>query len=325
MAAKLSATSKEEGLYYNFYFKPNMTTSLKRIIRTGWLDFTRNWGLSIATVFVTVMVVGVITFLFLSHTVFNAIIYDIQEKMDISVYFIKEAAPEDISSVKDVVSGLPEVSSVEYVSREEALAKFTELHRDDQILLDSLKEVGENPFLASLNVRVIQANQYEQVVNMLEGGQYNGLIDKIDYHERKPIIDKVFSITSWINNAGIILSIILGAIAILLAFNTVRIAIFNASEEVKIMRLVGASNGFIQGPFMVQGIICGLFATVLVFLLTFGLSWSLNASVKSVVPELSTFSVFLSNIWLLILMQFVTGVGVGVLSSLIAIRKYLKV
>lgn len=302
-----------------------MLTSFKRIIHAGWVDFSRHLTLSISTIFVMAMMVLLITTLLLLNMVFKILIDEVQEKMDIAVYFKKEAVPEEIFKAKDELSKLSEVKDIEYVSPEQALEKFTEKHKDEPVILDALEELGENPFLASLNIKVFQGSQYEQVANFLKDGEFQDEIEKVDYYQRKPVIDKVFSIIASVNRAGLILSIVLAVIAVLLAFNTIRIAIYNSNEELKIMRLVGASNRFIRGPFIIQGVISGLFAAILVFLLTWGICFGLDAQIKTIMPEVSTYNIFISNIWLLILIQLASSIGVGIISSLIAIRKYLKI
>ena len=225
-----------------------MFISLKRIVKGGWIAFSRNIGLSIATIFVMVMVIFLITFLFLFNTASKILTSSIQEKVDISVYFKKEVLPERILEVKSDLAQIPDVKEVEYVSEGQALEKFIERHRDDPLLMESLTEVGENPFLTSLNIKAWQASQYEQVSKFLETSSYKNLIEKVDYYQRKPVIDKIFSITSAVNKIAFFLIVVLGLIAVLVALNTIRIAIYNSKEEIATMRLVGASNWFIRGP-----------------------------------------------------------------------------
>ncbi len=302
-----------------------MFISFKRIIKTGCKGFSRNIGLSVATIFVMAMVISLATLLFLLNPISNILVSDILEKVDISVYFKEDIASEDILEAKSEISMIPEVKEVEYVSKEEALERFIEKHKDDPTIMESLTEIDQNPFLASLNIRAWEISQYGQVSNFLETASFKDLIDKVDYYQRKPVIDKVFSVISGINKGGIFFSIVLGLIAILIAFNAVRIAIYNSKEEISTMRLVGASNRFIRGPFLVQGIIVGVFAALVTFLITFGVCWGFDSRIGAVAPGISTFSLFLSNFWALLFLQLATGVGLGIISSTVAIRKYLKI
>ena len=143
-------------------------TSLKRIIRSSWKNFWRQSGLSFATCFILVMAISLIASLFLLKDLTDYAISSLQEKVDISVYFKKDSAEEDILKIKDEVLQIPEVKSVEYVSKEDALANFTKKHQNDQVLMESLTEIGENPLLAALNIKAWQFDQYEKISQFLD-------------------------------------------------------------------------------------------------------------------------------------------------------------
>ena len=302
-----------------------MLTSFGRIIKIGWKEFSRNIGISIATIFIMVMVISLITMLFLLNPVSDALISSVEDKVDISVYIREYVRIEEIMEFKSEIARIPEVENVDYVSKEEALETFIETHKDDPVLIESLTEVGYNPFLSSLNVRAWQASQYEQVTNFLEAGTFQSLIDKVDYHQRKSVIDRVFALTNGINKTGIFFSIIFGVIAVLIVFNAVRIAIHSSREEISVMRLVGASNWFVRGPFLIQGIIVGFISALITLLITFIFAYFLEPRVRSLAPEISIWGIFLSNLVVLFLIQLATGIGLGIISSYTAVRKYLKI
>jgi len=297
----------------------------KRVIKTGWKGFRRNIGLSLATILIMVIVISLATLLFLLNPVSKILIADIEKKVDISVYFKEDISSEYILEVESEISKIPEVKDVEYISKDQALEKFIEKHKDDPVLMESLTELGSNPFLASLNVRAWDPSQYEQVANLLETSSFRNLIDNVDYHDRKPVIEKVFSVVSGLNKIGIFFSILFAAIAVLIAFNTVRIAIYNSGEEISVMRLIGASNWFVRGPFLIQGIIIGFIAVLITLLITFGLCYGFDARIKTIAPDISIYSIFVSNFFLLFLIQLATGIGLGIISSYTAVRKYLKI
>lgn len=299
-----------------------MLILLKRVIQSGCRNFSRNGGSAIATIFIIAMTISLVTSLFLLKDISRFLILSIQEKVDVSVYFKQEAQEEDILKVKEKITEISEIKEVEYVSKEEALKIFTERHQDNPVLIESLEEVGQNPFLASLNIKAFEASQYGAVTNFLENSNFENLIEKIDYHQRKPVIERIFSLTSGINKAGIGFSIVLGIIAILVVFNTIRLAIYNSKEEIKIQKLVGASNWFIRGPFLVQGVIAGFIAALICLSVFSLLTWGFSSKIEILFPGLNIFSLFIVNFWLIFLIQLVTGIGLGVISSLIAVRKY---
>ena len=211
---------------------------------------------------------------------------------------------------------------MEYVSNEEAKKRLLEKYPE---LTESLRETQGMLNLASLNIKAGQADQYTAIANFLENAPFKNLIQKTDYYQRKPVIEKIFSITFAINRTGIVLSLILAIIAFLVAFNQVRLAISNSKEEIFIQRLVGASNWFIRGPFLIQGVISGFFAALITLLIFIPLVYFLSPKMEVFFPGLNLFGYFISNFFLILLIQILTGIGVGVISSIIAIRKYLKV
>ena len=302
-----------------------MFVSLKRIIRTGWLNFRRQGGLTIATVSIMVMTISLVTFLYFSQGIIQVLTLDLQEKVDVSVYFKKDSFEDDILRAKEEINRVSEVKNVEYISREEALDRFTQRHKDDPLLIEALAEVGENPLLASLNIKTWQPSQYEALSNFLETASFQNLINKIDYHQNKSVIESIFKVSSGVRSAGIIFGLILGIIAVIVAFNTTRLAIYSSKEEIAVMRLVGASNWFIRGPFLVQGIIGGIVATFIALLLFALLTFSSGSKFETILPGFNLFNYFLSNFWTILLIQMAAGIGLGIVSSLIAMRKYLKV
>jgi len=253
------------------------------------------------------------------------LISSIQEKVDISVYFKYGASEEDILNIKNEIAGISEVKEVKYVSKEEAFKNFTEKHKDNQILMESLDEVGMNPFLASLSIKASEASQYQAVADFLGNSKFDSIVEKVDYYQRKPIIERIFSLTSNLNKAGILFSIILAIFAMLIVFNTVRLAIYSSKEEIKIQRLVGASNRFIRGPFLVQGAISGIFATLISLSLSVLVCRIFGPKLEILFPGLNLFKFFIADFWLILLIQLFAGLGVGLISSSIAVRRYLKV
>lgn len=302
-----------------------MFTSLKRIIKAGFLNFRRQGGLTFATVSIMVMTISLITFLFFFQGIVQYLVLNLQEKVDVSVYFKKDSLEIEILEAKEEISRIPEVKSIEYVSQEEALDRFTQKHKDNPLLMEALAEVGGNPLLASLNIKAWQVDQYEALANFLEGATFQGLIEKVDYHQNKIVIGKIFDISSNIRFAGIIFSLILGIIAIVVAFNTTRLAIYSSEEEIATMRLVGASNWFIRGPFLVQGIMVGMIAIFITILLVASISLFLSPKLETILSGFSLFGYFINNFWTLFLIQLTAGIGLSIISSMIAIRKYLKV
>lgn len=281
--------------------------------------------LTVATLFVMVLTIFLATTFFLLQGMTNSLISSLQDKVDISVSFKKDALEENITKLKDELLKIPEVKNVVYVSSQQALDEFTSKHEDDPQLLESLRELGENPFPAYLNIKASTPGQYEAISNFLGGESYQNIIDKVNYRQIKETIDTIFSITSLVRKIGIGAAAVLGILAALVTFNTIRLAIFNSREEISIMRLVGASNWFIRGPFIVQGIISGLFSILITILIFLPLSYFLTPKVANFIPDFNLFHFLITNFGYLLLLQILVGIGIGALSSLIAIGRHLQV
>jgi len=302
-----------------------MITILVRILKSGLTNFWRNKWLSGAAVATMSLTIFVMISLLLLNVMTQTVIKTLEDKIDISVYFDLETPEEQILKTRAALVKLEEVRSVEYVSAEDSLARFKERHQDNPILMQSLQELGENPLEASLNIKAQLASQYESIVNFLSQSEYEQIIDKINYRENERVISRLSSITSTIRQTGFIVSIILALIAILVTFNTVRLTIYSMRGEINVMKLVGASNWFIRGPFVVEGALYGLLAALITLLVFYPVLWYLSPKITGFLPGSDLFYFFQINFWSIFFLQILIGVGLGVISSLVAIRRYLRI
>ncbi len=304
-----------------------MLTSFKRIFNFAVQDFSRNKGISIAAIFVLVATIMLVTWLFFFRGVSDFLISEIRDRIDITAYFKDDAQEQNILNVKDEILKMsPNIKGVEYVSKDQAMQAFNEKHKDNAVLTKALEEVGTNPFLPSLNIKTNgDPAQYAEVSNVLQTANFSKFIEKVDFSQKKDTIEKVFSITSNINKFGLILGIILIIVAMLVVFNTIKLAVDSSKEEISTMRIVGASDWFIRGPFLIQGAIYGFIAFVICFLLSVAFAYFLSPKIGTVLPGFNSFDYFLSNLWILVLIQLSFGVGMGIISSFIVVRKYLDV
>lgn len=299
--------------------------TFKRIIKSGLKSFWRNGWLSAATISVMVLTLLVISTLLMLNVIASAVLLNLQEKIDISVYFKLEADEEDIFVVKSQLEKLAEVERVEYVSRDDALKRFRERHKDNPYLIQSLQELGENPLEASLNIKAQEASQYESISTFLEGIYYSNIIDKVDYRQNKEVIDKLSSLIANVKLGGLILSGIMILIVLLVTFSAIRLAIYSSRGEIKIMRLVGANNWFIRGPFIVEGILYGIISSLLTVGVLYPVFYFISPKISGFLPIEDFFVYFQANVWAFLVLLLIIGVSLGAVSSFIAIRKYLKV
>jgi len=304
-----------------------MYTNLKRITDFAVKDFSRNKGISIAAIFVLMVTIMLVTSMFFFQGMVSYLASQIQDKIDMTAYFQAGTTEQDILDVKDqLLKQSLSIKNIDYVSKDQALASFNERHKSDSVLTQALQEVGSNPFLPSLNITTNgDPLQYAQIATTLQNSDFNSLIDHVDFSQKKDIIEKVYSITSKVNLFGLILGIILVLLAILVVYNTIKLAIENSREEINTMKIVGASDWFVRGPFLIQGVIYGFIAFIICFFASGMSAYLISSQMAVVLPGFNMFSFFLENWWIFIIIQLGFGVGVGVISSFIVVKKKLDV
>ena len=306
------------------------STLTKRIVTAGVRGFYRNRTVSLSSIFILTITLSIITAFYLFRAIFSYTLDQVREKVDIRVYFTTEAKEQQIVEIKSKLMGLQQVKSVEYTSREQALEEFKTKHEGDQLTLQALDELGTNPFGASLSVVAKDTSQYEAIAQHLTvgsgllGDSYSS-IDKINYYQLKDSIDKLNNIIGWTNTVGFWISIIFIIMSCMIVYNTIRLAIFVYRDEIAVMKLVGASNMFIRGPFVVEAVLYVLVATAIsLVLFNFGTIWVTKKTVFFF-EGMNLHSYFLSNFFEILGLLLLSGLVLSVISSLLAVRKYLKV
>lgn len=301
-----------------------MLINLKRIIKAGIVNFWRNGWISFATVLIMMLMLFVVGSVLLGNVILMSVLASLENKVDITVYFQLGAPEDEIFAVRDSLAGLGEVKEVEYISREEALRQFRDRHQENALITQSLDELEENPLGASLNVRATDSSQYEAISNFLEANVFSSILDKVNYRQNQLVIDRLSSILVASRKIGIAVSILLAGIAFLVAFNTIRMAIYTSREEIKIMKLVGASNWYTRGPFLVEGFLHGFFASVVALIIFFPLTYWLGPKAELFFGGSDLYVYYITHLLELFLVLFLIGIVIGIMSSSIAIRRYLR-
>ncbi len=301
-----------------------MFTIISRIFHYGVKNFYRNGWLSTATVVIMVLAlsvsIGLMTFRFTTQKIAGSI----QDKIDISVYF-KTTTPEDeILNIKKSLESLSEVKDITYISRDEALEIFKSKNKDDETINQALIALNENPLEASLSIKAHRPEQYASIAQYLSSPNLSGAIDEVSYKKNQMIIDRLTSIVNNVSRGGLLLTIVMALVAGLVVFNTIRLAIYSNREEIGIMRVVGASNALVRGPYIIEGIISGLMGAVASVILAAPVLHFVSPMLKGLDPELNIVQYFYSNLLIIFGYQVLFGVTIGVLSSFVAIRRYLK-
>lgn len=300
---------------------------LWRTFREGMNNYRRNGWLTLATVSVLTLSLFIISLTGLLGFAGNIALRNLQEKISISASFGADVSESRILSIKGDLERYKEVASVRYISRDQALEDF--LAGGDEVFTEAVAEIGENPLLASLVIKASSPEHYDLIARQLESSSYEDAIDTINYERNRQKIDALRDLTDRTRNIGLLIGGVFALIAVLITFNTIRLTIYSHRQEFEVMRLVGASNLYIRMPFFFEGIFYGLTAALVTVLLlagiAFGLSENLGGLFAGILGDRSFFSVFLSFLWIFIPGTIIVSVVLGVVSSFIAIRRYLKV
>lgn len=306
-----------------------MFIALKRIVRSGFVGFWRNAFVSLAAIFVMTVALFVVGSTMMLDKLLGVSLENIQNKVDINVYFVTSAEQSQIDALQTQLEALPEVEEVIFTSREDALAAFSEAHRNDETIMQGLEELGDNPLGASLSIRAKETSQYEGISQFLEDQRaiddpQNPLIDEINFLKNKEAIDKLTAIIDAVERSTLITMVVLVIASVMITFNTIRLAIYTTREEIGVMRLVGASNAFIRGPFMLQGIMYGVVSGVLALLILYPIVLWIGPETEEFF-QFNLFTYFVSEFATIFAVLVGSGIVLGMISSLFAVARYLRV
>lgn len=296
----------------------------------GVRGFYRNRTVSLSSIFILTITLSIVTSFYLSRAIFDYTLDQIREKVDVRVYFTVDATDEQVTDIKAKLLGLTQVKTVTYTSKEAALEDFKKKHEGDQLTLQALDELGSNPFGASLSILAKDTSQYAAIAQQLSVG--SGLlgdsasaVDKINYYQLKDSIDKLNNIIGWVNTVGFWLSIVFIIMSCMIVYNTIRLAIFVYRDEIAVMKLVGASNMFIRGPFIVEAILYSLVATIISLAFFFPATIWVTKKTVFFFEGMNIHTYYLNHFFELAFMLLASSILLAVISSLLAVRKYLKI
>jgi cell division transport system permease protein len=306
-------------------------TNTRRIVKSGFVNFWRNAVVSLSAIFVMTVALFVVGSTMLLSMFLDKTIQEVHSKVDVNIYFNSDAAEPEILSFRDELRALPEVSSVEYISRADAIARFKIRHANDNLMTQALEELPDNPLGAILNVKAKDPSNYEAIAKYIDGkretmaGSGEQLIYSVNYARNKVVIDKLIAITKGVERVSAAILLLLIGIAIVITFNTIRLAIYVSREEIAIMRLVGANNSFVRGPFVVEGMIYGMVAALISTGLFYPATLWLRSATDSFYGGVDLYLYYLTNFIEIFFVLLSVGILLGGISSWMAVRKYLGV
>lgn len=287
--------------------------ALKSLWRNKTMAFTSTISIaSMLTLF------GIVLLLVLN---LNAIVYQTGEKLDKLVFYLNDDAPvSDVNNFINELSKDERVKKLEYVSREQALEEFKKGFGKDVAVLENMP--GGNPLPASI---IVEMKELSEGLNVKNKFKDLSIVEDVEY--QYDFISKMMKFEKGVKYVGIAIVAILFLVSILIMHNTIKIAISNRENEISIMRYIGATNSYIRGPFLIEGVLFGIFGAIIAGLLTLNFYSYLFERIN---PELfritntDLVSAGLVKMDLLIIYLCI-GIGIGYIGSLFSTKRFLDV
>ncbi len=305
-----------------------MFTSAFRVVKFALQNFWRNFWLSIVTVSMLALALLSANVLLVLTMVTDRAVASVEDRIEVSVYFHAHVPTERLTGAVAYLRNLPQVRDVQTVTAEEALARFIQRHAAQPTVLQSLEEIGDNPFGPSLVVRARAADDFPLILDALQNPQFRDDIRDRDFEDYARIIDRIRETTNRARWYGFGLAALFLVIAVMIVFNTVRMGMFIHREEIGVMKLVGATNRFVRAPFLVEAVLYSLLATAVVAGLVLPAVAAIEPTIDAFLgPTHPTGLVrfFEENGLWLFGAQFAGLALLNVIATALAMRKYLRV
>lgn len=299
--------------------------SFLRIIKFALQDIFRNLSLSFMTVVILILMLLSVNILVVVNVLTNRAISSVKDQIDVSVYFSYDATDEQINEVKDYVGSFPEVSAITYLNRDEVLAQFKEQYKDNSDVLASLEELDQNPLGPTMIVKTKETGDYQKITEALDIPEYENIIESKTFGDTEKAISRIQNITDQVEKFALVASILFAIISFFIIFNTVRATIYTQRVEITIKKLVGASNWFVRGPYIIEALIFSLISLGVSYFLSMVGVYIIDPYIAIIFGENNILTNYYnSNIILLLGIQFGVVFLLAIFSSLLAMRKQLK-
>ncbi|MBC7459421.1 ABC transporter permease [Candidatus Saccharibacteria bacterium] len=300
-----------------------------RMCRYGINNFTRNAWLTIAATAIMTITLLVVFTSVASRNVLIDTADQVRDRIDMSVYLTTDTTEGNANKIADGIRGLSSVTLVAVETPDQARKKFIE---DNKSSADTLEAVTQatNKLPWTLSIKLININDTDQLRQYVETNQL--VKDSSDPKnppsfagDRRATLESISRAVDFAQKVGIGASIVFVAISTLIIFNTIRMAIFNRREEIQMMKLIGAERSFIRGPFVVEAVVYGFFAAIIASGLGYALLYFAAPSLLSyginLQPTLDLFTYYAAFV---LLGMIAIGALIGIVSSLMATRRYLR-
>lgn len=301
-----------------------------RMCRYGVNNFSRNAWLTIAATAVMTITLLVVFITLAARNVLLDTVAEIRDKVDMSIYIENTTSEDDVRKIQTGLERLQSVRKVTYITPEEARTNFAQNNKANAGALDALNE-ATNEFPGTFRISPVDINKTDELRKFVDTN--DTLKENIDSNrkpsfagERRSAIENIGRWVNFAERAGLIASVIFIAISSLIVFNTIRMAIFNRKDEIQMMKLIGADRSFIRGPFVVEAVVYGFIAAIIATALGIAILYGASTPLLSYgVMVQNTISIMTFYIGFVLLGMILLGALIGIISSLLATRRYLKI
>lgn len=301
-----------------------------RMCRYGVNNFTRNAWLTIAATAVMTITLLIILLTVVAQNVLSDTAAEVGKNIDRSIYLKTGTTEQEAKPIMDDLRKLSNVESISFISSEAGRSKVAQENKADMGVLSALNE-ATNKIPATIRISLKDVNNTKQLVEFVNTNQ--PLKEYIDaarrpsfMGDRKAATDTIADWTAAAQKIGIGASVVFMAISMLIIFNTIRMAIFNRKDEIEMMKLIGADKNFIRGPFVVEAVVYGFIAAVIATGVGLAILYSARAGVGewglNIRPTLDMFTMYIGFV---LLGMIALGTIIGMISSFLATRRYLKI
>ncbi len=307
-----------------------MVLQASRAIKFALQNFQRNLWLSIVTLIIVAVAVFSISLVSALNVLGERALQTVEKKVDVTLELKPEVTDDQAEDFQNRLRQLSNVESVSYQSKAAALENFKKLHEQDPNIQELLAELTSNPLPASVIIKAKRISDFEAIMKFVDNEENLKLVANKDrdFQDSQTVITKLTQITDRIREIGLLVSGVFALLSLIVLFNTIRIAIYTHREEIGIMRLVGASNGFIRSPFILESIIYSLLGAGLAIIVIV-LLWQSTAPAMHRFffsgTDITVSGILKEEFWAIIGWELLGALVLSTLSAWIATRRYLKV
>jgi len=303
--------------------------TLWRMITFGVQHFWRNIWLSLVTVLIVMLNLFMISLVVGINVVGQQTLTAVKERVNLSVYFTTTTSEQKVEEISQEVKKKPEVTTAVVVSRAEHLDQLRQAQGQSDLINKAIDVLGENPLGPGLVVTAKTLDGYNAITDFFEQAKYASIIEDVgnNFKTNQALIDRLTVIVNRVQHATWWLTLFFASIAMLMVFNTLRVNIYAHREEIGIMKLVGASDSFVRGPFIVSSLMYGFFAAILAMLILLPVLAIINPSLTNFFGEynIDIFQYVRDRILIMAGLELALGCALSGISSLFAVGKYLRV